>query len=345
MTPKNSTTHINSLNRHDSKILVILSHPNLENSIANKTIIEHIKKTIPESQLEVRHLESLYPDYKIDIEAEQAALLNTDFLIFQHPLYWYATPSILKKYLDEVMTWGFAYGTNGDKLKGKHFLQSITLGGSKESFTPLGYNRFSIEDLLKPMQQSVYHIGMVYNLPLYSYRNAYVPEIYNSLSEVKENAIAHAEKLIEKIQDFSRGNKVKVETFIHKWFSHFDRLDENVYFTQYLHKDIEFTFPGYGNMIGHTEFKAWYHSIREKLAAPTKHEVKNLIIEETERNRFDIRFQVHFQAKEKESQKEINVVETENWKLLWDENSDRPVIEKYAVSTGHSPLPLATLIS
>jgi putative NADPH-quinone reductase len=332
MTTKNSTTHINSLNLNDRKFLVILSHPDLENSIANKTIIEHIKKTIPESQLEVRHLESLYPDYKIDIEAEQAALLNADFLIFQHPIYWYSTPSILKKYLDDVMTWGFAYGTGGYKLKGKHFLQSVTLGGSKESFTPLGYNRFSIEDILKPMQQSIYHIQMIYNLPLYSYRNAYVPEIFNSISEVEENAIAHAEKLIQKIQDFSKGNIEKVETFIHKWFSHFDRLDENGYFIQYLHQDIEFTFPGHGDMKGHAEFNAWYYSIKEKLEVPIKHEVKNLKIEETERNRFDIRFQVHLQAKEKESQKEINVVETENWKLIWDENSDRPIIEKYVVS-------------
>ncbi|ALR29648.1 hypothetical protein ATE47_03500 [Chryseobacterium sp. IHB B 17019] len=332
MKTKNSTTRTNSLNRNDRKILIILSHPDLENSIANKTIIEHIKKTIPESQLEVRHLDSLYPDYKIDIEAEQAALLKADFLIFQHPLYWYYTPSILKKYFDDVMTWGFAYGTGGDKLKGKHFLQSITLGGSKESFTPLGYNRFSIEDILKPMQQSIYHIQMIYNQPLYSYRNAYVPEIYNSMSEVKENAMAHAEKLIEKIQEFSKGNKEKVGTFIHKWFSHFDRLDENGYFIQYLHKDIEFTFPGYGNMKGHTEFNAWYYAIKEKLEVPIKHEVKNVIIEEIERNRFDIRFQVHLQAKEKESQKEINVIETENWKLIWDESSDRPIIEKYVVS-------------
>ncbi len=328
----NSATYMNSLNLNDIKTLIILSHPNLESSIANKTIIEHLKKTIPNSKIEVRHLESLYPDYKIDVKAEQAALLNADFIIFQHPFYWYSTPAILKKYLDDVMIWGFAFGVSGDKLKGKQFLQSITLGGSKESYTPLGYNRFRVEDFLKPMEQTVYHTQMVYNLPLYSYRNAYEPEILNSMSEVKENAIAHAEKIIAKIQDFTKGNKEKVEAFIHKWFNHFDMLDESGYFIQYLHKDVEFTFPGYGNMIGHHEFNTWYHSIKEKLEAPTKHEVKNLIIEDTERNQFDIRFQVQFQAKEKESQNEINVVESENWKLIWDDNSDRPIIEKYVVN-------------
>ncbi|MCL9806991.1 NAD(P)H-dependent oxidoreductase [Flavobacterium amniphilum] len=314
------------------KVLVILSHPNLESSIANKTIIENLKKANLEIALEVRHLESLYPDYIIDVKSEQNALLNADFIIFQHPFYWYSTPAILKKYLDEVLIWGFAFGVGGDKLKGKQFLQSITLGGSKESYTPLGYNRFRLKDFLKPMEQTVYHTQMIYNPPLYSYRNAYEPNILNSMSEVKENAVAHAEKIIAKIQDFTKGNKVKVEAFIHKWFTHFDKLDENGYFIQYLHKKVEFTFPGYGNMIGHGEFNKWYQSIIEKLEAPTKHEVKNLIIEERERNEFDIRFQVQFQAKEKESQKEINVVESENWKLIWDENSDRPLIEKYIVT-------------
>jgi putative NADPH-quinone reductase len=323
---------MNYLNLNNMKILVILSHPNLESSIANKTIIEHIEKTIPKTDLEVRHLESLYPDYKIDVKAEQTALLNADFLIFQHPLYWYSTPSILKKYFDDVMTWGFAYGTGGDKLKGKYFLQSITLGGSKEAFTPLGYNRFSVEDILKPIQQSIYHIQMIYNLPLYSYRNTYVPEIFNSKSEIKENAIAHAEKLIEKIQDLSKGKKEKVAAFIYKWFRHFDMLDETGYFIQYLHKDIEFTFPEYGDMIGHSEFKTWYRSINEKLKAPTKHEIQNLTIEETERNQFNVNFQIRFQAEEKESHTKIDVIEAENWQLNWDDYSDRPTIKKYVVS-------------
>lgn len=315
------------------KTLVLLSHPNLESSIANKTIIEHLKKMIPNSKIKVRHLEALYPNYEIDVESEQSALLDADFLIFQHPLYWYSTPAILKKYLDDVMTWGFAYGTGGDKLKGKHFMQSITVGGSKEAYTPLGYNRFSVEDLLKPMQQTVYHTQMVYNLPMYSYGNTYILGIYNSISEVKENAIVHAEKLVAKIQEFSKGNKEKVEAFIYKWFSHFDILDENGYFVQYLHKDIEFTFPGNGSMKGHTEFNKWYYSIKEKLEAPVKHEVKNLNIQETEKNQFDIRFEVRFQAREKESQKEIDILETENWKLFWDERSNRPIIEKYIVTT------------
>ena len=75
-----------------------------------------------------------------------------------------------------------------------------------------------------------------------------------------------------------------------------------------------------------------YSLIKEKLEAPMKHEVKNLNIQETEKNHFDIRFEVRFQAKEKESQKEIDVLETENWKLFWNETSNRPIIEKYIVS-------------
>ncbi|WP_228445161.1 NAD(P)H-dependent oxidoreductase [Chryseobacterium shandongense] len=311
-------------------ILVILSHPNLENSIANKTIIEQLSKRF--EQIEIRHLETLYPDYKIDVEGEQAALLTADFLIFQHPFYWYSTPPMLKKYLDDVMTPGFAIGVGGDKLKGKQFLQSITLAGSQQSYTALGYNHFRVQEFLKPMEQTAFHTQMIYNLPIYSHRNEYKPEVFSSVSEVKENAVTHAEKVIEKIEDFLNGNKSNVAAFIYKWFEHFDMLDDQGYFIQYLDTDIEFTFPGYGTITGHESFKQWYTSVKEKFEKPLKHEVQNLVIEESFRNQFDIRFQVKFSAIQKESQKEFTVFESENWKLFWNETTDRPVIKKYTVS-------------
>lgn len=50
--------------------LVILAHPNFDQSIANKTIIEQLSRNHP--NLEIRNIHQLYPDYKIDIAAEQA---------------------------------------------------------------------------------------------------------------------------------------------------------------------------------------------------------------------------------------------------------------------------------
>lgn len=51
-------------------------------SIANKTIVNELIKTYP--NLEVRDIFQLYPDYKIDVSAEQEALLRHDTIILQY---------------------------------------------------------------------------------------------------------------------------------------------------------------------------------------------------------------------------------------------------------------------
>lgn len=45
--------------------LIILGHPNIEQSIANKTIIESLQEHI--TDLEIRNIHQLYPDYKINV--------------------------------------------------------------------------------------------------------------------------------------------------------------------------------------------------------------------------------------------------------------------------------------
>ena len=97
--------------------LVILAHPDFSRSIANKAVITRLQHSgLP---LEVRDLAALYPDYRIDPTAEQQALLRHHTVVFQYPLYWYNVPAILKQYFDCVLTYGFAYGTGGDQLRGK----------------------------------------------------------------------------------------------------------------------------------------------------------------------------------------------------------------------------------
>ena len=52
-------------------VLVILAHPEIEKSIGNKAISEAIDQL---EHSEVRNLNLLYPDFNIDVEAEQEAL-------------------------------------------------------------------------------------------------------------------------------------------------------------------------------------------------------------------------------------------------------------------------------
>ena len=45
----------------------------------------------------LRDMYALYPDGKIDVAAEQAALLAHERIVFQHPFYWYSTPPLMKQ--------------------------------------------------------------------------------------------------------------------------------------------------------------------------------------------------------------------------------------------------------
>lgn len=46
----------------------------------------------------------------IDTPYEQALLREHDVIVFQHPLYTYSCPALLKEWLDRVLSRGFASG-------------------------------------------------------------------------------------------------------------------------------------------------------------------------------------------------------------------------------------------
>ena len=106
-----------------------------------------------------------YPDFQIDIDREQAQLLAHDVVVFQHPLYWYSTPAILKEWQDLVLEHGFAYGTEGTALQGKIFFSALTAGGLEAAYCAAGYNHFTIRELLHPIEQSAMLCGMTYLPP------------------------------------------------------------------------------------------------------------------------------------------------------------------------------------
>jgi NAD(P)H dehydrogenase (quinone) len=95
-------------------ILIISGHPDLQQSVANKTIIETLEQTLP--QAEVRRLDTLYPDYRFDIAAEQAALLKADIIVWQFPFSWYSIPGVMKLWLDKVFLHGFAHAHKANSV-------------------------------------------------------------------------------------------------------------------------------------------------------------------------------------------------------------------------------------
>ena len=130
-------------------VVIISGHPDLKNSVANKTILDEIAAQCP--QAEIRKLCELYPDYQFDIKAEQAALEKADVIVFAYPMNWYSVPGLLKLYIDKVMEHGWAYGSQGTALEGKAFLVSVTTGVPEAGFSAQGFVGHTVEELMFPL--------------------------------------------------------------------------------------------------------------------------------------------------------------------------------------------------
>ena len=52
-----------------------------------------------------------------------------------HPIQWYSMPALKKLWLDDVLTYGWAYGPGGTALQGKDIWLVATTGGPESSGT------------------------------------------------------------------------------------------------------------------------------------------------------------------------------------------------------------------
>lgn len=154
------------------KTLVLLAHPNLKESKVNRRWKHRLLK---EKHITVHDLYQVYPDQIIDIEKEQHLLSTHDRIIFQFPFHWYSSPSLLKKWQDEVYTYGFAYGT-GNQLKGKEFGLAISAGRTEDSYQPDGSSLYRIDQLLLPLKATILLTEMVYLPPFILYGAAHLNE-------------------------------------------------------------------------------------------------------------------------------------------------------------------------
>lgn len=144
------------------KILILFAHPALEKSRVNRTLIHQIGQM---EAVTFHDLYEQYPDFDIAIEREQALVTSHDIVIFHHPFFWYSTPSILKEWQDLVLVHGWAYGRHGTALRGKQLLNLVTTGGKESAYQRNGHNRFTMRELLAPIEQTARLCGMDYLPP------------------------------------------------------------------------------------------------------------------------------------------------------------------------------------
>lgn len=145
-----------------SSILVLFAHPALEKSRVHSTLLRQIRHI---EGITLHDLYEHYPDFDIDVKEEQRLLLQHDIIVFQHPFYWYSTPAIIKQWEDLVLEHGWAYGSRGKMLAGKKVFNAISCGGKLQAYQAGGYNRYTIRQLLAPIEQTARLCNMQYLPP------------------------------------------------------------------------------------------------------------------------------------------------------------------------------------
>ena len=162
-----------------AKIVVLTAHPYPGRSRAHRVFVEAIRD-LPD--VDVRSLYDLYPDFDIDVVAEQAALADARLVVWLHPLFWYGVPSLLKHWFDQVLTNGWAHGKGGRALAGKECLWVVTTGGDGEAYSANGRHQRPFTDYVPPVEHTARYCGM----------NWLEPHVLHGAHSVDDAAIAAA---------------------------------------------------------------------------------------------------------------------------------------------------------
>jgi glutathione-regulated potassium-efflux system ancillary protein KefF len=144
-------------------VVVVQAHPYPDRSHANRALAAAIEGL---AGIAVRSLYDLYPDFAIDVEAEQRALAPAAVVVWQHPLYWYTTPALLKLWFEKVLTAGWAYGPGGVALRGKGCLWVVTTGGEADDYVPDGIHQHIFEAFMPVVRQTALFCGMSWLEPM-----------------------------------------------------------------------------------------------------------------------------------------------------------------------------------
>jgi glutathione-regulated potassium-efflux system ancillary protein KefF len=146
-----------------SGVLVLAAHPNWRDSRVNRRLLAAAREV---AGVRVQDLYDSYPDYDIDVAGEQTLAGAASLIVLLHPIQWYSMPALLKLWLDEVLTYGWAYGPGGTALQGKDLWLVATTGSPEDSYHPASYNRYFFDAFLPPYEQTATLCGMRFLPPL-----------------------------------------------------------------------------------------------------------------------------------------------------------------------------------
>lgn len=191
------------------KVLIINTHQfyeGISTGTLNNSVVEIMKETMTNlgCEIQLTHVEKGY-----DINEEVNKHLWADLIITQSPVYWFGSPWIYKKYVDEVFTEGLKQGTfladdgrtrndpskqygTGGKLFGKKYMLSLTWNAPQEAFDNSEQKLFdgrSVDDVFIH-NTSNYKFCGVEVLPTFSFFDVFKdPQVSKDIETLKQKLI------------------------------------------------------------------------------------------------------------------------------------------------------------
>lgn len=144
-----------------TQTLILHAHPYPARSVVTSAMRSALAA---QPGVTVRDLYPLYPDFDIDVPAEQQALLQADLVIWLTPVYWYSVPALMKHWFDQVLTHGWAYGHGATALHGKSAWWVTSAGADLQAYTPQGMHGHPFGDYAVSIERIATYCGM-HSLP------------------------------------------------------------------------------------------------------------------------------------------------------------------------------------
>lgn len=141
--------------------LVLYAHPFPSRSVVTQALLLALAD---QPAVSTRHLYTLYPDFDIDVQAEQEALSNADLIVWLTPVHWYSVPALMKHWFDQVLSHGWAYGQGTQALRGKSAWWVASAGAEAQAYHPDGVHGRPFADYAVAIEHIARYCGM-HSLP------------------------------------------------------------------------------------------------------------------------------------------------------------------------------------
>lgn len=140
-----------------------------------------------------------------DVAAEQRKFMQADLVLFQFPVFWFATPPSLKRYVDDVYEYGKFFGPGpaygrGGLLGGRNYLVSTTWNATLDDFGT-GQSIIagrSVDEVLSAFHLTQQYVGLK-PLPSFSEHNVVrQPDPHGAASRLREHLRIHVSGELER---------------------------------------------------------------------------------------------------------------------------------------------------